>query len=253
MSWNINTENKEREAGNKNPAEVHKKAIKQIGNDEIDNLFFPLTKPWNKDIYLFLQEVVHYIHKLLKKERFENDYIEKNFGKLSARELLTEGKTFYMNPCLDFVLVTIEGLKRTGIENIQFIVEELECPWDGFKLHFGIEVSREGKNYYIDYRWQNNVFLGEWNFISKYKEKGESVIHNIKVDAKNISVDDNIYTLIDKGIVNFKKFDPKFLEVIKERLKKHNGPEQRTRWFVKVVKDIHQPEIFIEDSENTIS
>jgi len=53
-------------------------------------------------------------------------------------------------------------------------------------------------------------------------------VHNIKVDAKNISVDDNIYTLVEKGIVTFKNFDPKFLDLIKKKLKNQNSPEQRT-------------------------
>ena len=231
------------------PKETWTQTNKNIGNDEIKALFFPLTKNWDKDIFDFLKNMVFFIHKILKKERFENEYIEKNFAKLSARELLTEGKTFYMNPCLDFVLVTIEGLKRTGIENIKFIVEELQCPGNGFKVHFGIELIREGKNYYIDYRSMNNVFLWQGNFMSNYEYKGETIAHSIKIDAKNISVDDNIYTLMERWIIQFKNLNMEVLAMLKEKLKKHNKPEQWDRWFVSAVEDINKPEIFLENKE----
>jgi len=246
MIWQESAPNENQEIWNTKSKEGHRHTIKKIGNDEIEKLFIPFNTSWNKDIFSFLKDIVHHIHKLLKKERFENEEIENNFAKHSARELLTVGKTFYMNPCLDFVLVTIEWLKRTGIENIQFIVEELQCPWHWFKLHFGIELKRQGKNYYIDYREKNNVFLWEGSFISKYKNKWEEIVHSIRADAKDISVDDNIYTLMEKKIITFKKFDPKLLDILKERLKRHNSPEERKRWFVEKVKNIHEPEIFLE-------
>ena len=138
------------------------------------------------------------------------------------------------------------------MENVQLIIEELQSQWNVFKLHFGVEVVRKGNNYYIDYRSKNNVFLGKWKFVSKYEDRGESVVHNIKVDAKNISVDDNIYTLVEKGIVTFKNFDPKFLDLIKKKLKNQNSPEQRTGWFVAQVRDIHELEIFVEENQKWI-
>ncbi|MCX6825488.1 MAG: hypothetical protein NTY80_04705 [candidate division SR1 bacterium] len=226
--------------------------IKTMGNDEINNVFLPLTVANNDDIFEFLKGVIHHIHKILKKDKFENEYIENRFGKLSTRELISEGKTFYMNPCLDFVLVTVEGLKRSGLKNILFIIEELACPGGSHKLHFGIEIKKEDKNYYVDYRGQNNVFLGEGKFASKYEHKGEKSMHKIKIDAQNISIDDNIHTLMNRGIVQFKNFNPASFETMKEKLKRHNTPKQRTDGFVNQVNHIHQPEIFIEEKNKNI-
>ena len=61
-----------------------------MGNEEISNVFLPLTMANNDDIFEFLKGVIHHIHKILKKDKFENEYIENKFGKLSTRELISE-------------------------------------------------------------------------------------------------------------------------------------------------------------------
>ena len=240
--------NQEGERWEQEIIEEQNQTIRKIGNDEIEKLFVPINTWWGRNISDVLKEIVQYVHKLLKKVRFENEYLDKHFGKLSARELLSRGKTFYMNPCLDFVLVTIEWLKRTGIDNIQFIAEELKCPWDLFKVHFGIEIEHQTKKYYIDYRGKNDVFLGEGNFRSKYEKKWEKIINSIRVNAKDISVDDNIYSLMEKWVIKFKKFNSSWLEQLTEKIKKHNVPEQRQHNLAGV-KNIEEAEIFLEDNE----
>jgi len=181
---------------------------------------------WQQNFFDFLKKIIGHIHLLVKKERMENDYIDKNLGKLSAREILSNGKVFYMNPCLDFVLVTIEWLKKTGIENVNFIVDELICPWNICKLHFGIEIPHQWKNYYIDYRSGNEVFIWEWNFESKYNNKWESVANTIKIDVNEISTDDNVYELMNRWLLPFKLFDPRVLKMLAEKLKQDNTPEK---------------------------
>lgn len=223
-----------------------------LTNTEIDRLFTPLKKgEINKENTITtLTNIVKHTHKILKKERFENSFIDKNFSKQTTRELLTTGKTFYMNPCLDFVLVTIEWLKKSGFENIQFIMEELECPQNIYKVHFGIEVTIKNNPYYIDYIGKNDVHIGKWKFASNFEHKGETVVNTTKTDAKNISLDDTLYSLVEKKVIHPKNFKiNELLETFKTRLKKHNTIENRNRGFVEKVKNIHEPEIFIENIE----
>lgn len=225
---------------------------KRLTNKEIDTIFSPLKKADinEENILNFLKELVEHTHKILKKERFENNYIEKKFSKQSTRELLSTGKTFYMNPCLDFVLVTIEWLKKAGVKDIQFIMEELSCPQNIYKVHFGIEITVGNCNYYIDHIGKNDVYIWKGKFASNFEHKWEKVIHTTKTDAKNISLDDTLYTLIEKKIIHPKFFKiNELLETFKTRLKKHNTIENRNRWFVDKVKNIHEPEIFIENIE----
>lgn len=251
MSWNIYTGWTEKIYWDNIYKQTGTKDIQQLGNEEIEQLFVPLKNIDRKkqDFIKFLECIIHHIHTLIKKERLENEYIENHLGKLSARQLLSTGKTFYMNPCLDFVLVTIEWLKKTWIEWTKLIIEELKCPWNWFKLHFGIEVANNGDDYHIDYRTKNDVFLGKGKFESDYKDKWEQIVNTIKINANNISTDDNIYTLIEKWLASFKFFDPKILEMLKEKLKKDNNIDQRKNWFVKNVKNIHQPEIFFKNND----
>lgn len=225
--------------------------IQQLKNEEIENIFAPLknANANKKDFSLFLTEVVNHVFTLIKKDKVENEYIENKLGKLSAREILSDGKTCYMNPCLDFVLVTIEALKKSGISDTKLIVEELACPGNRYKIHFGIEIPHQGETYHIDYRSKNDVFLGKWKYQSDYTDKWEKIVNKINIDAKEIWTDDNIYSLIDKKVLNFKFFDPKILGMLKEKLKKDNTPEEYQNWFVAQVKDITRPEIFIENEK----
>ncbi|MFA7298879.1 MAG: hypothetical protein WC010_04520 [Candidatus Absconditabacterales bacterium] len=201
--------------------------IKKLGNDEIEQMFLPVKhiNGGQQNFFDFLKKMISHIHILVKKERMENDYIDKNLGKLSAREILSNGKVFYMNPCLDFVLVTIEGLKKTEIEKIDFIVDELICPGNVCKLHFGIEILYQGTIHYIDHRSKNDVFIGKGNFQSTYSDKGESVDNTIKINANEVFTDDNVYSLINKGLLPFKLFDPEILKMLTEKLKHDNTVE----------------------------
>lgn len=201
--------------------------IKKLGNDEIEQMFLPVKHInwWQQNFFDFLKKMISHIHILVKKERMENDYIDKNLGKLSAREILSNGKVFYMNPCLDFVLVTIEWLKKTEIEKIDFIVDELICPWNVCKLHFGIEILYQWTIHYIDHRSKNDVFIGKWNFQSTYSDKWESVDNTIKINANEVFTDDNVYSLINKWLLPFKLFDPEILKMLTEKLKHDNTVE----------------------------
>lgn len=229
--------------------DVNTQIICELGNDEIENLFTPLKNKINEEnIFEFLKNIIEHIHKLVKKEKMENEYIDKHLWNLSARELLSRGKTFYMNPCLDFVLVTIEWLKRTGIKDTRFVIEELQCPGNRFKLHFGVEICINEDIYHIDHRTKNMVIIGKGKFESDYTEKWESVAHTIHIDANHITPDDTIHTLIEKWLIPLKFFDTKILEILKEKLKKDNNEEQRENWFVSQVKDIHKPEIIIKEN-----
>lgn len=226
--------------------------IRQLWNDEIEQLFTPLkqtTSP-NENIFGFLKEVIEHTHKLIKKERMENEYIDKYRGKLSARELLSQGKTLYMNPCLDLVLVTIEGLKKIGIQDIGFVVEELQCPGNRYKLHFGIEITIQWKTYHIDYRTKNTVYVGAGKFKSDYMEKWEKVANTIYIPADQISADDTIYTLINTWKISFNFFDQRILDMLREKLKKDNNDEQWEQWFLSHIKNIDKPEIIIEGEEH---
>lgn len=224
---------------------------KTLTSQEIQEIFASLksTEIEENDFFSFLKKIVNHIHYLVKKEKLDNEYIDNNLGNVSARQILTTGKTFYMNPCLDFVLVTIEGLKRIGIKDTSFVIEELQCPGNQYKLHFGVDIPYQGENYYIDYRTKNDVFLGKGNFQSNYADKNEQVANIIKIDAEDMWSDDTIYTLIEKKLLKFKFFDPKVFDMLKEKLKKDNTNEQRENWFVSKVKNIHQAEIFVETGE----
>ncbi len=228
---------------------IHNDTIREIGQNEIEEIFSPLKQihAWKQNMFDFLQETIQYIHKLVKKEKMENTYIRDNLWSLSTREILSRGKTFYMNPCLDYVLVTMEALKKSGIKNTIFVVDELACPGNFYKLHFGIEIPHEWENYYIDYRTKNDVFIGKGNFESKYHNKGEIRVNTIKINAHDISLDDSLPKLIERWLLSFKYFDPRILDILKQKLQADNSEDERKN-FRKEIGDIEKPNIFKENN-----
>jgi len=224
--------------------ENHKNSIKQLSNEEIEHIFLPLKKihSWKQDIFGLLEETIQYIHKLVKKEKMWNEYIRENFWNLSARDILSRGKTFYMNTCLDYVLVTIEALKKTWIKDIGFIIDELQCPENFYKLHFGIEIAYQWETYYIDYRAKNDVFIGKWKFESKYQDKGESIVNTIKINDDDFFSDDNLPKLIERWLLPFKYFDPKSLDMLKKKLQSDNSEDERKN-FIQEIGNIEKPNI----------
>lgn len=216
--------------------DISTQIITELGNDEIEKLFAPLKNiDYSKEeIFDFLKKVIEHIHTLIKKEKVENEYIDTCFGKLSARKILSNGKIFYMNPCVDFVLVTIEGLKKSACKNIKLIVDELQCPWNIYKIHLGIEVNHEWKTYYIDYKSKNDVCIWAWKFKSKYEDKEETTVNTIEIEGKNVSTDDTLYDLIEKWVLPFKFFDPRILDMLKAKLKQDNTEEERKSFLTKI-------------------
>jgi len=66
----------------------------------------------NEEVMIILENLIHYVFSLLKKDKLTNEYLEKEFARLSVYDLLIRGKTFFMNYCFDYSIATLEFLKR---------------------------------------------------------------------------------------------------------------------------------------------
>lgn len=216
-----------------------------LTDEDIADIFVPHKNMAQNEenFYNFLTEIVQHIYKIVQKAKIENTDIQNNIGKSSAREILSHGKIFFLNPCLDLSLATIEWLKKSWVDNTFLVINELECPWNIYKIHFGVEIVYQQQNYYIDYKNKNNVHIGKGKFESDYKYKQEYTVNAIHIHSSNITTDDNIYDIIQKQSITLQNFDLTSLQLLQQKRVKHNNEKQRNR-FRNEVDDVQKPKIY---------
>ncbi len=195
-----------------------------------------------------LRDIARKVTNLIKKS---NNYdIKNNFESTTISTLLEKWETFYMSPSSDYAMVTIECLKRTGLENVKLVADTIERK-DGTQLSLWIEVTIWREKYYISYDESNNVRIGQGNFTtSDYAIERWDYCHNtVRIDAKEITLDDSISTLAKRKDSGLKKSDNKFIETLTKRHTSESW-EQFNKDFPMLIKT---PNIFIKPRTNGIS
>lgn len=222
------------------------KRKKLLTDKEIENVFLPIisSEKTEENFIDFLKKIVNHVHKIVKKEKMDNEYIDNYVGKLSARELISNGKTFYMNPCLDLALVTIEWLKKSGIKS-KLVIQELLCTGNRITLHFWIEIILNNIHYYIDNKSRNVSIIGKGIFKNNNIDEKKEQIHISYISDENISTDDNIETLINKKLINLLFFDADIFNNMKELYKRSNTQEKREHRYKNEIKNKEYLEIIV--------
>jgi hypothetical protein len=112
------------------------------------------------------KEIISEVNRKVKRTDWTNEQIDRLFGRRSAQEILKDGTTCFMNPCLDLTLVSAYLMSSKNIPH-QFIIEEY-LPIQQFnfnRLHFAIEFQTGNENYALDYKKNNevNIIKGKYN------------------------------------------------------------------------------------------
>ena len=154
-------------------------------------------------------------------EKWDNDKIDSAFAQRSAEQILADGHTFYMNPCLDYTLVMLELLKRNEVD-AALVMEELRGEYPFNRVHFALEFSDGKTPRFIDFSHGMHVRYG----IGEYRHHN-SDLEQISIrrspggDIKpelplHQSLGCNLLEHIDGYFVDFS------LDVVIERLKQDN-------------------------------
>jgi hypothetical protein len=185
------------------------------------------------------REIVSEVNKKVKRTYWTNDEIDKLFGKRSAEEIINNGTTCYMNPCLDLTLVSSAIMHSSNIPH-SFVIEEHlsteEFPFN--RLHFVLEFKENNKIYSLNYKRCNEVYISEGNYsgrkdiplakiirlpgkiINPKKKIFESMGYNsleelTKIEFKDYSLEKNIGRL---KMDNFKERFEKYNKIFGEEL-----------------------------------
>ena len=188
------------------------------------------------------KEIAYEVNGKVKRVYWTNEQIDKWFGRRSAKEIIDNKTTCFMNPCLDLTLVSSYLMSSQHIPH-QFIIEEHLPAKDfnfdksnlvlkdfDFRLHFAIEFQHNDEKFGINYKRENEVhiFEGEYNgrkdilqagiikipgekinpFMPLYRNLGyDSLEDLIKDKFKGFSLEKTINRLKnDNNIENFKDY-----------------------------------------------
>lgn len=114
--------------------------------------------------------IVSWVDKSVERKIWTNDELEEKFGRRSAYDILEEGDTHYMGPCLDLTLPALEAVKQS-VAMPSLVIEEHKAPWFPFnRLHFAIEFIYGGERYYLDFEKMTTVTFGRGSYENPNKK-----------------------------------------------------------------------------------
>lgn len=172
-----------------------------------------------------ISQVVSWVDERVERKKWSNEEIEEKFTKRDSRQILEEGHTCYMNPCLDINLVVYEVL-RTNAFNPIFVIQELTYNHSNH-LHFAIEFNYQEELYFLDIVAMNHVSLKK----GKYHHHKES-IKSLQIIRMDGDFNPNDAPLSSIG-ENFKPigFD---LDLQLARLKRDNTPKTYENYLARI-------------------
>ena len=133
--------------------------------------------PQGQDGIILAKEIISEVNNRVRRIYWTNDEIDKYFAKRSATEILRNGFTGFMNPCLDLTLVSASMIASRDIPYF-FIIEE-HLPTTNFdfnRLHFVLEFQSRDRQYFLNYKKDNEVHIGE----GKYEGRKDIPLSQIK-------------------------------------------------------------------------
>jgi hypothetical protein len=185
-----------------------------------------------------VKNIIFEVNKKVKRAYWTNEEIDKFFGRRSAQEIIQNGTTCFMNPCLDLTLVSSYLMSSIHIPH-QFIIEE-HLPTKDFtyeksnlvlknfnfnRLHFALELQHQGEKYTLDYKKENEVYIyrGDYSEREDIPSAGRIIMPGEKINPykpiyRNLGYD-TLEDLIKDKFIEFS------LEKNLDRLKQDNSKE----------------------------
>jgi len=176
------------------------------------------------------QAIALWVDKKIKRVQWTNEQIDNWFGKRSVKEIIQNGTTCFMNPCLDLTLVSSYVLTQNNIKNNLVIEEHLPTKEFNFnRLHFALDFLDETGKYFLNYEQENKAYVcvGEY---SGRKDIPQAKI--IKISGALIKPDKSLYENLKESLEKlFNGFSTGYsLEKNLQRLKEDNKAENYFRY-----------------------
>jgi hypothetical protein len=184
-----------------------------------------------------VKDIVSEVNKKVRRVYWTNEQIDKWFGKRSAQEIIKNGTTCFMNPCLDLTLVSAYLMSSEHIPHELIIEEHLptrDFNFDksnlvlkdfDFRLHFAIDFQHGSEKYNLDYKKENEVYIlkGNYNGRKDIPRAGMTVISGADINPYKTIYENLRYNTLEELIKD--KFIGFSLEKNLNKLKQDNSQE----------------------------
>ena len=194
------------------------------------------------------EKTVSWVDSNVQRVRWDNDQIREKFANRTVRQIVGDGDTCYMAPCLDLTLVAQERLKANEGYSTEFVIERVKQEGFGFdRLHFALNYQKGEKWYHIDFLGDNIVEVGDGRYSGNQREDVTAIARGViagslfgpdrlcqKVLEKARSQDGNLDALVGD-------FD---LAVQKEKIIGNNTLEEYEGWKKKLKTGGRTPSCF---------
>jgi hypothetical protein len=173
------------------------------------------------------------VNEKVKRTYWTNEQIDKWFGRRSAKEILDNGTTCFMNPCPDLTFVSAYLMSSNNIEHNIVIEEHLptkEFPFN--RLHFALEFQDKDKKYSLNYKKCNEVHISGGNYNGREDIPQAGIIRISGADINPYKpIHENLGYNTLEGLIK-DKFIGFSLEKNLDRLKQDNS-EENYRFYKK--------------------
>ncbi len=173
------------------------------------------------------KKIILSIDKGVRRIYWTNQEIDKWFAKRSAKEIINNGHTCFMNPCSDLTFVTSFILSLNNLPH-EWIIEEI-LPTKKFnfnRLHFALEFNLHDKLYVIDYKRNNEVYVFKGNY---NRRENLPIKQIIRFPDDQIDLEKSLYENINNSNLKSYLKDYSLKENI-NKLKRDNSPENYKRF-----------------------
>lgn len=192
-----------------------------------------------------VRKLVEWVGGKIERKKWSNEHLQAKFGRRSARRIVEDEDTCYMNPCLDYMLVMLESLKRNGLTTT-FLVAQLKNRFLDFDpVHMVVECGIGGEGRYVDFRTLNIVEIGRVPFV--YQREGYECKKIVRMNGMILSADDSIIDVNEKvkkyGITIGNEDE---LEKQVAKLQRDNSEEEFQRYLSKISGDIKKVVVVVK-------
>ncbi|MFP4118880.1 MAG: hypothetical protein ACLFTH_02385 [Candidatus Woesearchaeota archaeon] len=168
--------------------------------------------------------LVSWVDENVKRTRWDDEKVERDFARRSVYEILADGTTFYMNPCPDFASVALYGLyylSSEGVKNPQLIAVPEINGYGVPSVHFHDRFEYDDTPYIMDFVSHNKVIVtpedAHFNPNSEVQTLGKYLLEGPHDFSKNLPQN---YSQLKNLLQHFD------LDAHVEKLKTDNTPQE---------------------------
>ena len=121
-------------------------------------------------------KIVDTIDAAIERRPWTNEKIEKHFARRSPAQIMEEGNTCYMGPCLDLTLVARLHLAQQGYASTLIVDEFFSARYGQFAVHFALEIPSVKGVHMLDFATRNKIIFREGSYANELEPPKDQIV-----------------------------------------------------------------------------